>query len=179
MIGEGAGTLILEELEHARARGARIYAELVGFGTNTDGSHVTQPDTETMEIAMKLALEDASLPPEAISYVSAHGTATDRGDVAETQATARLFGSSMPISALKSYTGHTLGGCGAIEAWCTIEMMRQGWFHGTANLVDVDPACGQLDYLQGAGRSIDTEYVMSNNFAFGGINTSLVFKRWA
>ncbi len=178
VIGEGAGTLILEELSHAQARGARIHAELVGFGSNSDGTHVTRPSSETMEVVMRLALEDAQLSPEAIGYVSAHGTATDRGDIAESQATSRLFGRRMPISAFKSFTGHTLGACGALEAWVAIEMMNRNWFHATVNLDNVDPQCGELDYIMGVGRTIDTEYVMTNNFAFGGINTSLIFKRW-
>ena len=179
VIGEGGCTFILEELEHALSRGATIYAELVGFGTNSDGSHVTQPSSETMEKAMRLSLESANLTPDEIGYVSAHGTATDRGDVAESTATANVFGDSTPISSLKSFTGHTLGACGALEAWVAIEMMNCGWFHATANLETVDPACGKLDYIIKEGRSFDTEYVMSNNFAFGGINTSLIFKRWA
>lgn len=177
VIGEGAGCLILEEREHALARGAVIHAELVGFGTNSDGSHVTQPNAATMRQAMALALDDAGLAPEAIGYVNAHGTATQQGDVAETQATAALFGSRMPISSLKSYMGHTLGACGALEAWISIEMMREGWFAPTLNLNEVDPECGALDYIRGEGRRLDCEYVMSNNFAFGGINTSLIFKR--
>lgn len=177
VIGEGAGCLILEEREHALARGATIYAELVGFGTNSDGTHVTQPNAATMKVAMQLALQDANLAPEAIGYVNAHGTATAQGDLAETQATHEVFGSRMPISSLKSYMGHTLGACGALEAWFSIEMMREGWFAPTLNLNEVDPQCGQLDYIRGEGRSLDCEYVMSNNFAFGGINTSLIFKR--
>ncbi|WP_194756891.1 beta-ketoacyl-ACP synthase [Aliidiomarina indica] len=178
VIGEGAGTLILEELEHAQERGANIIAELVGFGSNSDGMHVTQPTSDTMEIAMRLALQDAGLQPESIGYVNAHGTATDRGDIAESNATHRVFGSKMPISSLKSYLGHTLGACGAIEAWASIEMMRDHWFAPTINLTEIDPACGELDYIVGDGRSLTTDYVMTNNFAFGGINTSLIFKRW-
>ncbi|MCC2960377.1 beta-ketoacyl-ACP synthase [Massilia sp. IC2-278] len=179
VIGEGAGCLILEEYEHALARGATIYAELVGFGTNSDGTHVTQPNAATMQVAMQLALDDAGLAPDAIGYVNAHGTATQQGDLAETQATHALFGSRMPISSLKSYMGHTLGACGALEAWFSIEMMREGWFAPTLNLIDVDPECGELDYIRGEGRRLECEYVMSNNFAFGGINTSLIFKRWS
>jgi len=179
VIGEGAGCLILEEYEHALARGATIYAELVGFGTNSDGTHVTQPNAATMGVAMQLALEDAGLAPEAIGYVNAHGTATQQGDLAESQATHALFGSRMPISSLKSYMGHTLGACGALEAWFSIEMMREGWFAPTLNLNEVDPECGELDYIRGEGRRLECEYVMSNNFAFGGINTSLIFKRWS
>jgi len=178
VIGEGAVTLILEELGHARARGARIHAELVGFGTNSDGAHMTQPLTGTMVQAMQLALEDAGISPEAIGYVNAHGTATDRGDVAESQATREVFGRRVPISSLKSYFGHTLGACGALESWLPIEMMREGWFAPTINLENLDPACADLDYLTGDGRAIETEYVMNNNFAFGGINTSLIFRRW-
>lgn len=178
VIGEGAGTLILEELSSAQARGATIYAEVVGFGTNADGTHVTQPNSETMEIAMRLALTDANLGPEAIGYISAHGTATDRGDIAESHATHRLFGKKVPISSMKSFTGHTLGACGGIEAWAAIEQMNQGWFHHTQNLDNPDPQCADLDYIQHSARSVDCEYVMSNNFAFGGINTSLIFKRW-
>ncbi|WP_203143239.1 beta-ketoacyl-ACP synthase [Marinobacter mangrovi] len=177
VVGEGSGCLVLEELEHARARGATIYAELVGFGTNSDGKHVTQPSADTMQEAIQLALRDAALAPEQIGYVSAHGTATDRGDVAESNATEAVFGGATPISAFKSFTGHTLGACGALEAWASIEMMRSQWFHATANLTDIDPDCGDLDYIVGEGRTIDTEYVMSNNFAFGGINTSLIFRR--
>lgn len=178
VIGEGAGTLILEELDHAQARDARIYAEVVGFGTNSDGAHVTQPQSDTMRIAMHMALEDARLAPAAIGYISAHGTATERGDIAESHATYGVFGGSTPISAFKSFTGHTLGACGALEAWVAIKMMHEGWFHGTANLDHPDPECAPLDYITGAGRELKTNIIMSNNFAFGGINTSLIFKRW-
>jgi len=178
VIGEGAGTLILEELEHAKARGATIYAEMIGYGTNSDGGHVTQPDRATMQIAMELGLQDAGLQPQDIGYINAHGTATDRGDVAESHATYNLFGSHKPISSLKGNLGHTLGACGAIEAWAIIEMMNEGWFAPTHNLHNPDPECGELDYIMSAGRQLETEFVMSNNFAFGGINTSLIFKRW-
>ena len=178
VIGEGAGCLILEELSHAQARGARIYAEVVGFGTNSDGCHVTQPNMTTMQGAMQLALDDAALAPAAIGYINAHGTATEQGDIAESHATAAVFGAGVPISSLKSYMGHTLGACGALEAWISIEMMREGWFAPTINLDQVDPRCADLDYIREQGRSIDCEYVMSNNFAFGGINTSLIFRRF-
>lgn len=177
VVGEGATTLVLEEYEHAKARGAKIYAEIVGFGCNSDGLHVTQPAAETMSIAMQLALDNASIPPSVIGYISAHGTATDRGDIAESQATAMIFKRQAPISSMKSYLGHSLGACGAIEAWWAIEMMHKHWFAPTINLEQIDPACGDLDYITGDGRTIDTEYIMSNNFAFGGINTSLIFKR--
>ncbi|MCG9729533.1 beta-ketoacyl-ACP synthase [Shewanella sp. Isolate13] len=178
VIGEGACTLVLEELEHAKARGAKIYAEIVGFGTNADGLHVTQPNSSTMETAIRLALKDANIDADKIGYVNAHGTATDRGDIAETQATHAVFGAEQPISSLKSYTGHTLGACGALEAWVSIEMMNEGWFAPTLNLTDIDPECGELDYIKDEIRLLETDYVMSNNFAFGGINTSLIFKKW-
>jgi 3-oxoacyl-[acyl-carrier-protein] synthase II len=179
VIGEGAGCLILEELEHAQARGATIHAELVGFGTNSDGCHVTQPNAETMKIAMQLALQSAGLQPEDIGYINAHGTGTQQGDIAESHATAQVFGKHVPISSLKSYMGHTLGACGALEAWISIEMMREGWFAPTINLEKIDPQCAELDYITGEGRKINCDYVMSNNFAFGGINTSLIFKRFS
>lgn len=179
VLGEGAGTLILEDWEHARARGATIYAEVAGFGTNSDGSHITQPKAETMQIAMELALADADLSPSAIGYVNAHGTGTQQGDVAEAQATWNVFGAKVPVSSLKSYMGHTLGACGALEAWMSIEMMRTGWFAPTVNLTRVDPLCAELDYIVDAGRKLQCEYIMSNNFAFGGINTSLIFRRCA
>lgn len=177
VIGEGACTLILENRDHALARGAKIHAEIVGFGTNSDGVHVTQPSPVTMKRVMELSLDDAGLDPGAISYISAHGTATERGDIAESKASNELFGPRMPISSMKSYMGHTLGACGALEAWLLIEMMRAGWFAPTVNLANIDPRCAELDYIQGDGRELDIEYGMSNNFAFGGINTSLIFRR--
>ncbi|MBA2675623.1 beta-ketoacyl-ACP synthase [Ramlibacter sp.] len=178
VLGEGACTLVLEELEHAQGRGARILAEVIGYGTNSDGAHVTQPQSGTMAQAMRLALADAGLPPSAIGYVNAHGTATEHGDVAESAATHAVFGERIPIASLKSYMGHTLGACGALEAWMAIEMMREGWFAPNLNLQSVDPACAPLDYIRGEGRALQTDVVMSNNFAFGGINTSLIFRRW-
>jgi len=178
VIGEGAGSLILEELDSAVARGATIYAEVVGFGTNCDGTHVTQPNAKTMQAAIQAALDDAGISAGEIGYVSAHGTATDRGDVAESAATHAIFGANTPISSFKSFTGHTLGACGALEAWVSIKMINEGWGHATANLNNIAEDCADLDYIMGEPRKIDTEYVMSNNFAFGGINTSLIFKRW-
>lgn len=176
VVGEGAGCLILEEYEHAKARGAKIYAEIIGYGSNTDGQHVTRPDSEMMGRCMELALSDAQIPADQIDYVNAHGTSTDQGDIAETQATARLLGKK-PISSLKSYFGHTLGACGAIEAWLSIEMMQRSQFIPTLNLDEIDAACGDLDYIVKQSRNMHADIIMSNNFAFGGINTSLIFKR--
>ena len=179
VIGEGAGMLVLEELEHALARGAHIHAELVGFGSNADGQHATRPEQSTMRRAMELALEDAGLQPSDIGYVNGHGTATEQGDIAETLATSSLFGEHMPISSQKSFLGHTLGACGALESWFSIEMMNRDLYVHTFNLDEVDPNCGKLDYLRGEFRQMSNQYVMNNNFAFGGVNTSLIFRRWA
>ncbi|UVE18271.1 beta-ketoacyl-ACP synthase [Pseudomonas sp. LS44] len=178
VIGEGGGMLVLEELEHALARGAKIHAEIIGFGSNADGQHITKPEQLTMRGAMQLALDDAGLAPAAIGYVNGHGTATEQGDIAETLATAELFGSRMPISSQKSFLGHTLGACGALESWFSIEMMNRDTYIHTLNLDEVDPRCGELDYLRGEVRHMSQEYVMNNNFAFGGVNTSLIFRRW-
>ncbi|CAM3651213.1 3-oxoacyl-[acyl-carrier-protein] synthase 2 [Pseudomonas reidholzensis] len=178
VVGEGGGMLVLEELQHALARGARIHAEIVGFGSNADGQHITRPEQATMRRAMELALEDAGLAPDAIGYVNGHGTATEQGDIAETQATHALFGARMPISSQKSFLGHTLGACGALESWFSIEMMNRDQYVHTLNLDHIDPRCAELDYLRGAMRAMSNEYVMNNNFAFGGVNTSLIFRRW-
>ena len=176
VIGEGAGTLILEEYEFAKARGAKIYAEILGFGTNTDGTHITNPNQATMGKAMELALKDANISSDEIGYINAHGTGTMAGDVAETNATYNVFKRNVPISSLKSYTGHTLGACGAIEAILSIEMARRNWFAPTINLEEVDENCGKLDYIKNEGRELKSNIIMSNNFAFGGVNTSLIFK---
>ncbi|MDO4433394.1 MAG: SDR family NAD(P)-dependent oxidoreductase [Alysiella sp.] len=178
VIGEGAGILVLESLEHAQARGAKIHAEIVGYGANSDGSHVTQPQKDTMQRCMELALKDAGICAEQVGYVNGHGTATEKGDIAETQAAADVFG-FVPMSSQKSYFGHTLGACGALESWFSIEMMRDAWFAPTLNLTHIDENCGHVDFICGnAGRNIQTDYVVNNNFAFGGVNTSLIFKRW-
>lgn len=177
VIGEGAATLILEEYEHAKARGAKIYAEIVGFGTNTDGTHITQPNKDMMAKCMQLSLDCANLKPESIGYVDMHGTGTKHGDMAESLATESVFGNNTPCSTQKGYVGHTLGACGALESIWAIQMMNDNWFAPTLNLQNPDPECGNLDYIIGTGREIKTNYVMNNNFAFGGINTSLIFKK--
>ena len=176
VIGEGAGTLILEEYEHAKKRGAKIYAEIIGFGTNTDGTHITSPNQETMKNALLLALKDANISSEQVDYVNAHGTATIHGDIAESVATYEIFNRNVPISSLKSYTGHTLGACGAIEAILSIEMAHKKWFAPTINLHNVDKNCAPLGYIKDQGQELEAKIIMSNNFAFGGINTSLIFK---
>lgn len=176
VLGEGACTLILESYDHAVARGANILAEVIGFATNTDGKHLVRPNQTTMTKVIADSLLSAGISADEIGYVSAHGTATEHGDIAESQATYDVLGKK-PVSSLKSYTGHSLGACGAFEAWASIMMMREDWFAPTINLTEIDERCAPLDYIQGETRSISTETIMSNNFAFGGINTSLIFKR--
>ena len=177
VIGEGAGTLVLEEYEHAKARGAKIYAEIIGFATNSDATHITSPNATTIEICIRNALKDANLSSSDIGYISAHGTGTTLGDIAESNATFNIYGDKTPISTLKSYFGHTLGACGAVEAAFGVNMMNEGWFSPNLNLHEVDPRCGNLNYIKDKILKLETEFIQSNNFAFGGINTSLVFKR--
>lgn len=177
VIGEGAAMLVVEEFDRARARGANILAEIVGFATNADGAHITEPRSETQAAVMRGALRQAGLLADAIDFVSGHAAATEIGDISESHATAEVFGDRIPFHSLKGHFGHTLGGCGGIEAWLAIEMMRADWFAPTANLVNVDPRCADLDYLTGEGRTMTAEYLMTNNFAFGGINTSIILKR--
>jgi 3-oxoacyl-[acyl-carrier-protein] synthase II len=174
VIGEGAGTLVLESYEHARARGAHIFAELLGYGTNCDGTHVTNPSAAGMAGAMRLALRDARLDASRIDYVNAHATATEVGDIAESRATAEVLGANVPVSSTKSFTGHTLGACGAIEAAFCIAMMQEGWLAPNRTLDTVDERCARLDYIGKEPRSARPRITMSNNFAFGGINTSLI-----
>ena len=177
IMGEGSTILVLEEYEHAKARGAKIYAEIVGFGTTTDGTHITSPNQPTIAHALQLAIDDAGISPDKIGYINTHGTGTTMGDITETSATYDVFKRAVPVSTVKNYIGHTLGACGAIESWLTINMMNEGWFLPNINLKEIDPKCAPLDYITGDGREINTEYVMNNNFAFGGVNTSLIFKK--
>ena len=176
VVAEGAGTLVLESLDHAQARGADILAELEGYGLSCDGTHVTNPSAEGMGRAMRLALDNAQLDPQAIDYINAHGTATDVGDIAESLATHRLFGERVPFSSTKSFMGHTLGACGAIEAGICISALREGFIPPTRNLEKLDERCAPLDYVSGDARQTRIKRAMSNNFAFGGIDTSLIFK---
>lgn len=176
VLGEGAGIMLLESEESAMKRGAKIYAEVVGFGSNCDGTHVTRPQSATMKGAMQLALKEANLTPDMIGYINAHATATKQGDIAESIATNELFGENIAISSLKSYLGHTLGACGGLEAIFSVMMMREGLFFPTINLNHIDESCAPLRYLR-EETAINTDFVMSNNFAFGGVNTSLIFKK--
>lgn len=177
VVGEGAATLILESLESAQARGAEILAEVAGYATTCDGAHMVNPSVDGMRRVMELALQDAGVGADEIDYVNMHGTATEIGDIHESKATFECFQRAVPVSSLKSYMGHTLGACGAIEAWLCIEMMREGWIPPTMNLSEVDPECAPLDYVT-EPRELPVKYFMSNNFAFGGVNTSIVFKKW-
>ncbi|MCP8900119.1 beta-ketoacyl-ACP synthase [Gilvimarinus xylanilyticus] len=176
VIGEGAGSLVLEAYEHARARGAEMLAEVVGFATNSDGGHVTQPDTDSMRKSMRWALEDAGIAARDIDYINMHGTATEWGDIAESKACYQVYGSDVPVSSLKGHLGHSLGASGAIEAWACVHLMRRGLLAPTLNLQQPDSRCAPLNYVRGALQSRPLKQVVSNNFAFGGINTSLVFR---
>lgn len=174
VVGEGAGTVILEELGHARERGAQVYGEILGFATNSGCEGVTTPSTYATEAAIRLALADAGLGPSDVDYVNAHGTATEAGDISESQATARVFGRAVPVSSTKGHTGHTLGASGSIETIFCLAMMHAGFIAPTRSLETVDPACGSLDYVTGNPRVARLARVLNNNFAFGGIHTSLV-----
>ena len=169
MIGEGAAIMVLEEMEHAQRRGARIHAELVGFGTNSDGVHVTKPEKRRCA-GEELALRDAGLEPRAIGYVNGHGTATEqrrhRRD-ARHCLSVRLRAAQLAEELSRPHARRVRRARSVVS----IEMMNAGWFAPTLNLENVDPRCGELDYLVGSGRELNTSYVMNNNFAFGGVNT--------
>ncbi len=175
VVGEGSGCLVLEEYQHARDRGARIYGEILGYGCSCNGTHPTNSDPVGIALAMEAGLRDAHVRASDIQHINAHATATGIGDAAEAQALHQLFGASVPISALKGYMGHTLGACGALEAIATLLMMRDGFMAASKNLERPDPALPPLDHVIGAARDARLTLTMSNNFAFGGINTSLVF----
>lgn len=177
VLGEGAGALILESLEHAEARGATILAELKGVGMSSDSKDMVNPDVEGPRSAMEMALADAGLKPEDIDYLNAHGTATALNDINETNAIKMVFGDhakKLPISSSKSMMGHLLGAGGAVEAITCIKAMQDGWVPPTIGLDEPDPKC-DLDYIPNVGRSAKVRYVMSNSFAFGGLNAVLVF----
>ena len=182
VIGEGAGLLVLEELEHAKARGARIYAEVVGYGTNCDAHHITAPAPGGVGGAacMQLALADAGLAPEAIGYINAHGTGTPLNDSCETAAIKAAFGAhaaKLRISSTKSMTGHLLGAAGGVEGVFTALALHEGFLPATINLQQPDPAC-DLDYIPNQGVSEQVEYALSDSLGFGGHNAAVIFKRW-
>jgi len=177
VIGEGGAVLVLEELEHALARGAEILAELRGYGATADAYHITAPapDGRGAKRAMRLALDQAGLPTSAVGYVNAHGTSTPAGDLAETNAIKDVFGAETPtVSSTKSMTGHLLGGAGAIEAVACVMALREGVLPPTINLTDPDPEC-DLDYVPNVARESRVDVVLSNSFGFGGHNATLVF----
>lgn len=182
VMGEGAGVLVLETLEHAVQRGARIYAELIGYGTNSDAHHVTapHPNAEGAVWAMRRALQRAQIAPQQVDYINAHATSTPTGDVAETLAIRRVFGehaARVPISASKSMLGHLTSAAGAVEAVATILALRHGLIPPTINYEHPDPAC-DLDYVPNRARAASLKVAMSNSFGFGGVNAVLVFRRW-
>ncbi|MCL5291067.1 MAG: beta-ketoacyl-ACP synthase II [Actinobacteria bacterium] len=183
VIAEGSGILILEELEHAKARGAMIYAELVGYGATADAYHITQPDPEGAGavMAMRLALERAGVSVDEVDYINAHGTSTEVGDVAETKAIKRLFGAHagrVAVSSTKSMTGHLLGAAGAIEAIACCEAIKNNVVPPTINQETTDPEC-DLDYVPNEAREMKVDVAVSNSFGFGGHNACLVFKRFS
>jgi 3-oxoacyl-[acyl-carrier-protein] synthase II len=180
--GEGAGLLVLEEYEHARKRGARVYAELCGYGASSDAYHVTSPapEGEGGQRAMRMALKDAGLAPEGVGYVNAHGTSTQQGDVAECQGINRVFGdharTKLMVSSTKSMTGHLLGAAGGLEAVVTVLALARGVLPPTVNIDDQDPECA-LDVIPNVAREVRVDAAMSNSFGFGGTNAVVVFKR--
>lgn len=179
VMGEGGGILVLEELEHARARGARIYAELAGYGASADAYHLTAPapDGDGARRAMLAALERAGMNASEIDYINAHGTSTELGDAAETGAVKAVFGSDAPpVSSTKSMSGHLLGGAGALEAVICVRAMTDGLLPPTINYATPDPAC-DLDYVPNEARPASPAAVMSNSFGFGGHNATLIFRR--
>ena len=180
VMGEGAGILILEELEHARRRGAPILAEIVGYGMSADAYHMTQPapEHEGGFRVMRNALRDAKLEPGAIGYVNAHGTSTPIGDTLEAHAIRNLFGKKVPVSSTKSMTGHLLGGAGGLEAGVTVLALRDQILPPTINLDHQDPETENMDFVPNHARKAEFEYAMSNSFGFGGTNGALLFRRW-
>jgi len=177
ILGEGAAMLVLEPLEAARARGARIYAELAGFGMSSDAAHITHPSADGAALAMRRALQDANIVAEAVGYINAHGTGTLVNDVTETKSIRQVFGAAtrIPVSSTKSMHGHTLGAAGALEGAATILALHEGMLPPTANFTAPDPEC-DLDVIQNVARQQQVEYAVSNSFAFGGLNASLVFR---
>lgn len=172
---EGAGIAVLEEYESARARGAEIVAEIVGFGTNTSPSSIVFPDSGAIEQCMRMALEDSGLGASDISLVNAHATATEHGDIAETQAVSRIFGDKMAVNSLKGYLGHAMAASGSIELAGVICAARNGMVHGTRNLEEADPRCGKVDIFS-EHRERTVRYIMKNSFGLGGVNASLLLK---
>jgi 3-oxoacyl-[acyl-carrier-protein] synthase II len=183
VIAEAAAVLVLEELEHARGRNARVYAELAGYGVSSDANHVSDPDPigANAARAVRMALADANIEPEQVGYVNAHGTSTPTGDAAETRVLKLVFGDTLPgrprISSTKGATGHALGAAGAIEAVFTVLALKHGVLPPTINQVVPDPEC-DLDYLANAARAEQVDVAMSNSFGFGGHNSVLAFRRW-
>ena len=180
ILGEGGAMLVLETLEAARARGAKIYAEIVGFGMSSDAHHLTQPTMEGPARAMRGALCDAGIAPEQVGYINAHGTATPANDPTEAGAIHMVFGAHagrMGVSSTKSMHGHALGAAGAIEAVATVLTLRNRLLPPTANYQEPDPQC-ELDVIPNQARAAEPEYALSNSFAFGGLNAVLAFRRW-
>ncbi len=182
VISEGCGVLVLESLEHAQARGARIYCELIGQGASADAFHITAPDENGAgaALAMQRALDDAGLAPQEVDYINAHGTSTPLNDRIETTAIRAVFGAHadrLAVSSTKSMIGHLMGAAGAVEAVACVKTIETGWVHPTINYEHPDPAC-DLDYVPNQARQLNPRVVLSNSFGFGGHNGCLLFRRW-
>ncbi|EDZ62823.1 3-oxoacyl-[acyl-carrier-protein] synthase [Sulfurimonas gotlandica GD1] len=177
VLGEGSGAVVLEELDHALARGAKIYGEVIGYATSCDGEHITTPSKEGMMQVMETSLEDASINAQDIDYINAHATATQMGDIAESNATFSLFGSKTPVSSTKGHMGHLLGGCGVVESIICLIALNKSLLPKTMNFKNLDKECANINVL-GENMQKDITIAMNNNFAFGGINSSLIFKKY-
>jgi 3-oxoacyl-[acyl-carrier-protein] synthase II len=177
VLGEGSGAMVLEELDHALARGAKIYGEVIGYATSCDGEHITTPSKEGMMQVMETSLEDASIKPEDVEYINAHATATHMGDIAESNATFNLFGGDTPVSSTKGHMGHLLGGCGVVESIICLIALNKSLLPKTMNFKTLDKECANINVL-GENMQKDITIAMNNNFAFGGINSSLIFKNY-
>lgn len=175
---EGSGVLLLEALDSAQKRGARIFGEITGFATSSDTSNIADPNTESIEACIRLALEDAGMQADGIDYINAHATGTIQGDIAESAALDKVFGNNVPVSSLKGHLGHTMAACGALEAIASIAMIEKSSLIPTLNLENVDPLCGNIRHVRQI-EAANVKTVLKNNFALGGVNTCIVLRRYA
>jgi len=175
---EGSGILLLESLDSARKRGVRIFAEITGFATSSDTSNIAEPNAESIEACIRLALEDADVAPEEIDYINAHATGTVQGDIAEGTAISRVFSDTAPVSSLKGHLGHTMAACGGLETIASIAMMEKGSLIPTMNLENIDPLCGNIRHVRQI-EPAEIKTVLKNNFALGGVNTCIVIRGYS
>jgi 3-oxoacyl-[acyl-carrier-protein] synthase II len=175
---EGSGVVLLEALDSAQKRGARIFGEIKGFATSSDTSNIADPNTESIEACIRLALEDAGMKADGIDYINAHATGTIQGDIAESAAIDKVFGNNVPVSSLKGHLGHTMAACGALETIASVAMIEKGSLIPTLNLENVDPLCGNIRHVRQV-KTANVKTVLKNNFALGGVNTCIVIRRYA